>query len=342
MPLADRPLPASVTSVWEATTMPDDELVGIAVTKAVTPSRTLITRGKGMMIEVLSDGDVHNTRQLLALLQEAEDLPPAEPNTVEAVAFSSDNPTNFDNLGDEVGIRRRRCYAASLEALAEIEGGGLVVRIGFGSPSDSVDTNPSFPYRSPHYGGGARYLFPRPTPSAPAFRLSAKLSNLGMRQFEPDLFLSDLLELDARSARCVREALDAYRRDMFLACASLLGAASEGAWYSAGERLKTMDPTIQNLVTTDSTAALQGAIVQYLRNNLPREFRWEPDFLVTQGDLMRAIRNYGVHPRATAQADLESFMTEPACGLLIVTTHRYLRRLTEAVDRVAPVTQPVP
>jgi hypothetical protein len=35
--------------------------------------------------------------------------------------------------------------------------------------------------------------------------------------------------------------LAAYRQGLFLGCASLLGAASEGAWYAAGEQLRHLD-----------------------------------------------------------------------------------------------------
>ena len=54
------------------------------------------------------------------------------------------------------------------------------------------------------------------------------------------------------------------------------------------------------------------------------------DELLAQANVLRAIRNYGVHP-AAIRDDLERYFAEEACGLLILTTHNYLTRLASAV-----------
>ena len=57
------------------------------------------------------------------------------------------------------------------------------------------------------------------------------------------------------------------------------------------------------------------------------------DELVSHGSFLRDLRNYGVHPRGERSDDLEALFTEEACGLLIMSTRRYLLRLQEAVQR---------
>jgi len=49
--------------------------------------------------------------------------------------------------------------------------------------------------------------------------------------------------------------LQAYRRGLYLACASLLGALSEGAWYSLGERLRGVSGKLDDALDKDATQA---------------------------------------------------------------------------------------
>lgn len=85
--------------------------------------------------------------------------------------------------------------------------------------------------------------------------LPHRVRSLDVWELEPDIFITDLdpLGLDPRTARCVREGLEAYRRGAFLAAVSLIGAAVEGAWYAAGQRLRSTSPKLENVVDTDKT-----------------------------------------------------------------------------------------
>jgi len=87
------------------------------------------------------------------------------------------------------------------------------------------------------------------------------------------------LGLDPRTERSLREAIESYRRGVFLAASSLLGAAVEGAWYAAGQRMRSTAPQVDPLVDGDRTAQLQGAVAAALRDVLPGNRRWEADAL---------------------------------------------------------------
>jgi hypothetical protein len=62
---------------------------------------------------------------------------------------------------------------------------------------------------------------------------------------------------------------------VFLAASNLLGAAVEGAWYAAGQRMRTAAPRVDVLVDGDHTAQLQSAVAAALRDWLPGNRKWE-------------------------------------------------------------------
>jgi hypothetical protein len=162
-------------------------------------------------------------------------------------------------------------------------------------------------------------------------RLPHRLRQQGLWGLEPDVFITDLasLGLDPRTERSLREAIESYRRGVFLAASSLLGAAVEGAWYATGQRLRATVPRVDALVDGDRTAQLQGAVAAALRDSLPSNRRWEADALSQFARLMRDIRNYDVHPRQVTDGDIEVYVTADKCGLLFPEAHRHLKHLAE-------------
>ncbi len=128
-------------------------------------------------------------------------------------------------------------------------------------------------------------------------RLPHRLRRQGLWGLGPDVFIANLasLGLDPRTERSLREAIESYRRGVFLAASNLLGAAVEGAWYAAGQRLRTAAPRVDVLVDGDHTAQLQSAVAAALRDCLPGNRKWEADALSQFARLMSDIRNYDVH-----------------------------------------------
>jgi uncharacterized membrane protein (UPF0136 family) len=131
-----------------------------------------------------------------------------------------------------------------------------------------------------------------------------------------------------RTARCLGEAVLAYRRGVYLGAASLLGAASEGVWYSAAAKLAERDKELNCQYATHQTAALQGHVAELARQAVKPRYR--VDDVIVHAALLREIRNYGVHPRPEA-GDIERYFTEEECGLLFLTTADYLKRLSSVL-----------
>jgi hypothetical protein len=145
----------------------------------------------------------------------------------------------------------------------------------------------------------------------------------------------DGLFLDDRARRCLGEALAAYRHGLFLACANLLGAASEAAWYSSGERLRALDTQLQKALDDDNTVRVIERVKEVFRQR--RSLRILADDVVSTAALLRELRNYGAHPRADETTHLERYFSEASAATLLMETHSYLRRLGSAVPALLAI-----
>jgi len=194
-------------------------------------------------------------------------------------------------------------------------------------------------FRLPEYAARQRLQLHRPAVPSDVLRLPHRLRQPGLWGLEPDVFIDDLaiLGLDPRTERSLREAIESYRRGVFLAACSLLGTAVEGAWYAAGLRLRSAVPTVDEFVESDRTAELQNAVITALRDALPATRKWEAHALGQFAWLMRDIRNYAVHPRQAADGDIEVYFAEDKCGLLFLEAHRHLKQLADATALAIPV-----
>ena len=222
-----------------------------------------------------------------------------------------------------------RADLAAREALAELAADGMLIAAGAGPLAGSNEIMLSF--QLPGYAAGQRLRLHRPAVISDVVRLPHRLRQQGLWGMEPDIFIADLasLGLDPRTERSLREAIESYRRGVFMAASSLLGASVEGAWYAAGQRLRSTAPQVDALVDGDRTAQLQGAVAAALRDALPGNRRWEADALGQFARLMRDIRNYGVHPRQVTDGDIEVYFAEDKCGLLFLEAHRHLKHLAQ-------------
>jgi hypothetical protein len=232
-------------------------------------------------------------------------------------------------------IARRRLWAAATEAIAELAAAGLLIPADQNTvPAEERGPQP-FPeitmigYKHPSGGDSVRVLPGLPL-LAEAYRLPHALRGRPAWHLDVDLFAADLseLELDPRTRRTLHEALEAFRRGLFLAAANLLGGATEGAWYAAAERLMAIEPNLRRPLEKDQTAKIE-KLVHELAQSVRRT---EADELLAHASLMREIRNYGVHPRTSETPRLEDHFSEDTCGMLVLATHRHLRLLAEVVE----------
>jgi hypothetical protein len=106
----------------------------------------------------------------------------------------------------------------------------------------------TFTYDFPRASAGVQVQLDSPAVLSDVVRLPHRLRQQDLWGIEADIFIADLapLNLDPRTQRSLREAIQSYHRSVFLAAASLLGAAVEGAWYAAGRDCDPQPPTSTN------------------------------------------------------------------------------------------------
>jgi len=73
---------------------------------------------------------------------------------------------------------------------------------------------------------------------------------------------------------------------------------------------------------------VQRLVTQHLRGS---GMKADSDELHAHAGVLRRIRNYGLHPRESADELVEGYFTEEGCGLLLMTARRYLRLLSEGI-----------
>jgi hypothetical protein len=305
------------------------------ITEHAQPGRIDIVRAKQHLLGQLGDGQPHPAE---ALITSVASLLGTEPLGHPQIDLPGrDSVKDLVTPGHPVAAAIRADVTAR-EALAELAADGMLIAAGTaplpGTPALTLT------YNLPGYSSGVQIGVHRPGVLSDVVRLPHRLRQHGLWGIEADIFITDLapLDLDPRTERSLREAIESYRRGVFLAAASLLGAAVEGAWYAVGQRLRPTVPAVDQHADSDHTAQLQGAVTDALRNSLPRGRKWEADSLSTFARLMRDIRNYGVHPRQMTDGDIEIYFVEDKCGLLFLEAHRHLKRLAEiTAQAVGPV-----
>lgn len=304
-----------------------------AIRSHVSPSFTETVRAKMAIREIVADCEPHGIRELQRCLIEREGLP--EPANRARLDVTSAEAIGGVVHPEQPIIAAYRLALAAAEAVQDLVSQGVLVPVA--EPPRYEDANPivggeaiRIPYQFGSVGTSVA-IRSRLGHFAPAYHIAPRFEGQEWF-FEPDIFTADLetLALDRRTRRCILEALAAYRQGLHLATASLLGAASEGAWYAAGEKLRHLDNQLDKALDEDRTAKVVNRVAELLRRVPPRG---EADELVSQASLMRQLRNYGVHPRGNETDYLERYFNESGAGLLLLETYSYLQRLDAAVER---------
>ncbi len=305
-----------------------------AVAAALTPAWSDVVRAKKAITQILGDGKPHGIRTLQACLLTADGVPVESAHREKLQLASADDIEAIVSPGHPL-IARPRLALAATEALLDLRSQGFVIEVAeapeHAAGNPIVGTSISVPYQLAGYGAAVHQSTALPN-LARAYRLAPRLVDESTQWFfDPDVFTADLerLELDRRARRCIVEALAAYRRGLFLSCASLLGAASEGAWYAAGEQLRYLDAQLDKALDADNTARVMARVTEVLRQH--RALRSTIDELHAQAALLRQLRNYGIHPRPHQVDHLERYFSDSGAALLLMETYTYLKRLGQAV-----------
>ena len=305
-----------------------------AVTAALKPAWSEIVRAKKAITELLADGEPHGIRSLQSCLISADGIP-LDPAHREKLQLASADDIEAVATPTHPLIARPRLALAATEALLDLVAQGIAIEVA--DAPEHADGNPivgtsiNVPYQLGGYGAAVRRSAALPNLSR-AYRLAPRLVDEATQWFfDPDLFTADLeqLQLDRRARRCIVEALAAFRQGLFLGCANLLGAASEGAWYAAGEQLGDLDTQLSKALDADNTAKVITRVSEVLRQH--GALRPTVDELHAQAALLRQLRNYGVHPRSDETDHLERYFSDSGAALLLMETYTYLNRLGDAV-----------
>lgn len=306
-----------------------------AIRAAVSPSWSDEVRAKREILALLADGEPHGIGSIQRVLHPIDDVPAHLGNRPKIEVPSGDDVDRIVTSSHPIIAHFRLAWAAT-EALVDLVTLGLVVEVA--NPPSYESSHPlldhdraSVSYQVAGHGSGTQLNPPFP-PLGRAYRIVPRHLERSPWFAEHDLFVEDLAELglDARGLRCIDEALAAYRRGLYLACTSLLGAASEAAWYAAGSQLRHLDDQLAKAIDNENTAKVITRTCEVFRQH--RSLSSVADDLASTSALLRTLRNYGVHPRADDTAHLERYFTEAPATTLLLETHSYLTRLNGAVS----------
>lgn len=317
-------------------TIPGQATLEEVLPRLATPSHVEIVRAKRLILSIVDDDEAHGIQDLQAALINAEGI--RKPDfKQEKLVFGQIDDLDEAEVRNHLVIRWTRAARAGAEAVVELESQGTLVEVSLpgGQPGHPLVGNTvGIPVQVRNHSSGIRVETFLPT-FADGYRLAPRFRTADVPWFaDPDIFIEDLdvLQLDVRTRRAVAEALESFRRGLHLAAANLLGAASEGAWFQAAERLAPFDRKVSKALEDDSQAAqVQERVVEVLRRAKTIKAT-EVAALHSQAELLRQLRNYGAHPRSTETEHLERYFSESAIGLLLLETHSYLTRLGEAVE----------
>ncbi len=193
-------------------------------------------------------------------------------------------------------LLRVRAQAAMTTALAHMAARGVVLPVG-GITSAPLNWSITYDFRG--YATGYRVADgPFNYQIADAYALP-RFGSLAPSIETPALFLDHLpAAMGPKVRRVLEEAVESYRAGQFVACAILLGVASEAAWHhvAVAVRARTSDRKLTEMLDDELTSAakVQQRVIEVVR----------PLKLISEGELntidaveqaYRDLRNYAVH-----------------------------------------------
>lgn len=302
------------------------------IREALRPSFTERARAKELIRALVSDEEPHGVGEIQRVLIEVESVsPPDARNNL------TEQTTDFDSLDDirsRPSVRYQRYGLAAGLGAAELESLGFLMQVAdFQSPLSNPIVAGRITVGYEYRGRGAGVHIETHLPSLPSgYRVAPRYRDEAKEWFfDPDIFVSDLASLDLaeRTKRCLREAIDCHRSGQYLACANLLGAASEGAWFSAAGKLVAVEPTLEKKIDNKNLKPLISSVVEVLNRTGGKD---ATPGLQAQAEVLRRLRNYGTHPRDEASTHVERYLGESGTGALLMQTHSYLVALGLSVE----------
>ena len=247
--------------------------------------------------------------------------------------IGTDPHERFD--AEDALIRRERLKLATTLGLADLVAEGVLIAVD--GPENEYVT---IPVQLGTTGQGVQVPVGRPRLGS-GYQLAYRFGSDQLPILDADVFSADLssLGLDRRVLVCLSQALQAYRRGLYLSALNMIGAVSEGAWYAAAERLRGRSPQLDRAIDDNQTAYMIRLTADLLATR--KGLRTDAAELHSHASYLRDLRNYGVHPRPGDGSDgMEHAFTEAGCALVLLETYRYLQRFAGAVDHVLDAADP--
>ncbi|MGH8971834.1 MAG: hypothetical protein ACRD0C_01335 [Acidimicrobiia bacterium] len=207
----------------------------------------------------LATGEPVRGDALVHVLHDETGVPRQLERNTAAVHLPEERAVEAIDPNNPAILHHRYLLAAEL-AVAELVSEGVVVQVDAGGCTVEI--------RTPRSGFGVHVPAGRPA-LRESYQLARRHRGDVLAILDRDLFTAGLetLDVDPRMRLCMAEALEAYRRGLWLSCVNLLGAVSEGAWYRAAERLRNVSPQIDRALTDDVSAA---RIIRVVADELAR------------------------------------------------------------------------
>ena len=310
----------------------DEQVIQSRLKDVTAPSRHEIRLAKRRILEHLSEGTSHSRDELIERFTESEAAPAQRP-----LSITLDQTRDVSHLteailehldSDPATVRYIRLRDAARLGLMELERAGSIVgTVGHRSSTIDVEDRVRIAYAS----GTDNVLLRSNRPDLRSGYMTPEVSyDPGI--LDADLFAADLDQLGVgpSTLRLLEASLRTFHQGIHVASANLLAAASEGAWYAAGEKLRSSAPKkLGSALDGNRTDEVLRLVAQRLR-----ESGMKTNELLAHAGVLRGIRNYGLHPRETSDYLMEDYFTEEGCGLLLMTARRYLRLLNEGVAQI--------
>lgn len=250
------------------------------------------------------------------------------PLTVESLRTETIREVVSD--AEHPSLHLRRLRLAGLHALAELDAAGLVVPVEGGAVNLDRNLFERLDFTSP--GGGDSLQFDVVLPRVESNYALPDSSRFAIPWYlDVDLFMEGLEDLagNRRAVATLKEALSSYRRGLYLASLSLLGAFTEAAWYWGAQQLRNPETKrLGEAIDSGSTSDVQRLVVARLRDL--RVNRAELDEVHGHAGFLRRLRNYGVHPKLQ-ESEEELYFTEESAAFVIFMTRHYIQLLYRLV-----------
>jgi hypothetical protein len=288
-----------------------------------------VLQARQVAVNLLGTGETITRTKIYTAVATAAGVDPNGADSVDVFAAQRDDSVTVD---DAPALARLRLRVTCDIVLAELAADGHIIAMeppSAGLSASYVDVADMAPGGRGTQGPGMVNL--RGPAVAESYRLHSRLiDNPAWRPTGLSVSGSELLPLLGRRGQlCWQEALDALRRGLYLAAANMAGAASEAAWYSVGEQLRSHDTALGKALDEDGTARVITRSIEVLRRLKAAQ---NIDELHAHAAYLRDLRNYGLHPRSTDDPAREHAFTETGCMNVLMTTYRYLHRLQDLVD----------